>query len=253
MQSTTGLRTLIATGLLTAAFATFAGAAAADPGTEAKEKKVEKHRIVVVNENGHERVIEGDGLLVRRGFLGVGLTEMTPELRAHFGVPEESGVMVSRVEAGSPAEKAGLKVGDVITAVDGKPVQVSWDVRAQIGEGEDGQQVPLEVWRNGKVQTLTAGIVLRERPEMDMGPLFFKSKDGDDVLLRFDKELGPGAPRLRGPGPGGHMRVPGPGAPGAPEIRVQRLRSPREAELEKKVQELEKRLDELERQLRQKK
>jgi hypothetical protein len=243
MQSTTGLRTLIATGLLTAAFA---GLAAADPGAESKEKKVEKHRIVVINENGRERVIEGDGPLVRRGFLGVGLTEMTPELRAHFGVPEESGVMVSRVEAGSPAEKAGLKVGDVITAVDGKPVQVSWDVRAQIGEGEDGQQVPLEVWRNGKVQTLTAGIVLRERPEMDMGPLFFKSKDGDDVLLRFDKELGPGA----------HMRIPGPGGPGGPEgpeIRVQRLRSPREAELEKKVQDLEKRLDELERQLRQKK
>ena len=40
--------------------------------------------------------------MVRRGFLGVGLTELTPELRTHFGVPEESGVMVSKVEPGKP-------------------------------------------------------------------------------------------------------------------------------------------------------
>lgn len=241
MKRTPGLRTFITVCLFACSTAGLAGAARADAGTDsAKDKKVEKHRIVVVNDDGHERVIEGDGPLVRRGFLGVGLTEMTPELRTHFGAPEDSGVMVSRIESDSPAERAGLKVGDIITGIDGKDVATSWDVRAKVRDYDDGQQVPMEVWRGGKVQTLTATMQQRERPEMDMGPLFFKTKDGGDVLLRLNPEHG---------GPLAHFMSDSDG----PEIHLQRLRSPREAELEKKIQELAKRLDELEKQLKQKK
>lgn len=243
MDNTPGFRTLITACLFACAMVGLAGAARADAGTDSakeKDKKVEKHRIVVVNDDGHERVIEGDGPLVRRGYLGVGLTEMTPELRTHFGAPEDSGVMVSHIESDSPAERAGLKVGDIISGIDGKDVAASWDLRAKVRDYDDGQQVPMEIWRNGKVQTLTATIQQRERPEMDMGPLFFKSKDGGDVLLRLNSEHG---------GPLAHFMSDGDG----PEIHLQRLRSPREAELEKKIQELAKRLDDLEKQLKQKK
>ena len=213
--------------------AVLTGAARADNG---EEKKVEKRRIVVVDKDGKRQVFEGDGPLVRRGYLGVGLIELTPELRTHFGVPEDAGAMVAKVEAGSPAEKAGIKVGDILTSVDGKDIQSTWDVMAKVRRFDEGQQVPVEIWRNDKAQNVTVTIVEKERPELDMGPLFFKGKEGEGALLHLNRdELLKGLPeRLE-------VRDGGP--------RVRRLTSPREIELEKKLKELEKRLDELQKQL----
>lgn len=235
MRKSTRFGAWIAAGLLV-----LTGASAwAQPGND-KDKK-ERRRIVVVNENGKERVIEGEGLMVRRGYLGVSLTEMTPELRTHFGAPEDTGVMVSRVESGSPAEKAGVKVGDVLTSVDGKEVKSSWDILAQMRGQEDGAQVPLEVYRNGRSQNLTATVELRERPELDLAPMLLRDGDGD-LLFRFDREHG--GPLLR------RLEIPSGETPGpGPRVHVQRLRSPREAELEAKLKALEKRIDDLEKQL----
>ena len=77
--------------------------------TRPDKQVVEKRGSWSSTRTASRRSIEGDGPMVRRGYLGVGLTELTPELRTHFGVPEESGVMVSKVEPGSPAEKAGSR------------------------------------------------------------------------------------------------------------------------------------------------
>jgi hypothetical protein len=218
-----------------------------DKEKDKKIEKVEKHRIVIVGPDGKEKVIEGLGPMVRRGYLGVGLTEMTPELRTHFGAPENAGVLVSSVEPGSPADKAGLQVGDILAQIDGKDVKSSWDVRARVRDFEEGQQVPLEVWRDGKVQTLSAAISLRERPELDMGPLFMRHRDGEDgpTVLRWNGEL-EGLPE--------HIELPHPGTPGAGphEFQIQRLRSPRERQLEQRLQELEKRIAEMEKQLAKK-
>src|SRR5215218_6430110 len=212
--------------------AVLTGAARADNG---EEKKVEKRRIVVVDKDGKRQVFEGDGPMMRRGYLGVGLTELTPELRTHFGAPDDAGAMVGKVEAGSPADKAGIKVGDILTSVDGKDIQSTWDVMAKVRRLDEGQQVPVEIWRNGKAQNVTVTIVEKERPEFDMGPLFFKDKEGEGTLLRLNRgELLKGLPE----------RIEGPNGP-----RVRRLTSPREIELEKKLKELEKRLDELQRKL----
>jgi membrane-associated protease RseP (regulator of RpoE activity) len=218
------------------------------PGDDSKdEKKVEKRRIVIVGPDGKEKVIEGLGPMVRRGYLGVGLTELTPELRTHFGAPESAGVMVSSVEPGSPADKAGLEVGDILARIDGKEVKSSWDVRSRVRDFEEGQQVPLEVWRDRKVQTLTAAVSLRERPELDMGPLLMRHGDGEDgpLMFRFNQELG-GMPE--------RIELPPPGAPGAGpgELRVRTHRSPRERQLELRLQELEKRIAEMEKQLEKK-
>lgn len=227
------------------------GAAHALPGDDKDDKKGVKrqHRIVIVDKDGKQRVLEGEGPIpmVRRGYLGVGLTELTPELRAHFGVPEDAGVMVSQVDAGSPGEKAGLKVGDILSAVDGKDVASSWDVRARVRDFEDGQQVPLEVWRNGKVQTLTAAIAMRERSEIDMGPLMIRGEGGEGDQLRFrvgDEEIV--VPRK--------FDIP-PGAPGeGPRVIHFRdtVRSPREVQLEQRLKELEKRIVEMEKMLEKK-
>ncbi len=56
------------------------------------------------------------------GYLGVRSIEMTPELRQHFGAPKDAGVLVGTVEPESPAAKAGIQVGDILTAVDGEGV-----------------------------------------------------------------------------------------------------------------------------------
>ena len=208
---------------------TAASVARAESGEPGDEKKVEKRRIVVVDKDGKQQIFEGDGLLMKRGYLGVGLTELTPELRTHFGAPEDAGAMVSKVEPGSPADKAGIRVGDILTRVDGNDVKSSWDVMAKVRRLDEGQQVPLEVWRDGKVQNLTATITEKERSEFDVAPLFFKGKgDGESFMFRI-----PDGEKLKGL-ENWNWKVPG---------------SPREIELEKKLKELEKRLAELEKKL----
>jgi len=239
MRNGKGLNALacgLALGL--AAWTATASVVRADDG-EGDGKKVEMKRVVIVKD-GKPQVFESGGPAVSRGYLGVALMDLTPELRTHFGVPEESGVMVAKVEPGSPAEKAGIKVGDILTLIDGKAMSSTWDVMGKVRTYENNQQVPIEVWRNGKAQTVTAPIVTRERTELDMAPFLGKGGGhGDHLLLNLDGEklLKDGKWM---DGEGRHMEI-------------KRLGSPREGELEKKLRELEKRIDELQRQLEKKK
>jgi membrane-associated protease RseP (regulator of RpoE activity) len=221
-----------------AAMAGVAHAGEAD-GKEPGQPVIKK-KIVVVDKDGKQKVYEGNGPLMRRGYLGVSLAELTPELRAHFGVPEESGVMVSRVEPGSPAEKAGIKVGDILTRIDGSAVESSWDVSAKVRKLDDGQQIPVEVWRNGKAQNVTASIIQKERPELDMGPFFFKDGDSKNFMFQMNPDDWKGmAEKFKT------------GDWGSKDVQVHRvLASPREAELEKRLKELEKRIAELEKQIK---
>jgi membrane-associated protease RseP (regulator of RpoE activity) len=216
------------------------GAAHADGEGDGPGKPVVKKRVVIVDKDGKQKVWEGDGPMVRRGYLGVALTELTPELRAHFGVPEETGVMVARVEPGSPAEKAGIRVGDIVTRIDGGTIKSSWDVSGKVRKLDDGQQVPIEVWRNGRAQNVTATIVEKERPELDMGPLLFKEGDGGPMMLRMNPDELKGMTERFKMDEGGEQK----------DVRIRRMVSPREAELEKKLKELEKRIAELEKQLK---
>lgn len=215
--------------------AALTGAAQAD---DKEPRKAERRRVVVVDKDGKRQVFEGDGPLMRRGYLGVSLTELTPELRTHFGAPDDAGTMVSKVEPGSPAEKAGIRVGDILTSVDGQEVKSSWDIMAKVRRLEDGQQVPVEIWRNGRAQNLTVTIVERERPELDMAPFFIRGgEDGKPMAFHFDAEELKDLPRA--------FKIDGPEG----ERFRRLLSSPREMELEKKLKELEKKIDELQKQL----
>ncbi len=215
---------------------------------EGDGKRVEKRRIVMVDADGKSKVFEGDGLMAKRGFLGVGLTDLSPELRKHFGAPEGAGVMVSQVEDDSPAEKAGIRVGDILTEIDGDQVDSSFDIGARIRKLKDGEQAAIQIVRDGRSQKLTATIAERERPAINMGPLFIKDKEGDNLILRLEKD--------KVLGPDFHKRLEWTededGAGDGHRVMLRRISSPREAELEKQLKELEKRIAELEKALAKK-
>ena len=95
---------------------------------------------------------------VKRGFLGAQLQDLDPELAEAFGLSQHQGAVLVNVIAGSSAEKAGLKPGDVITAINGRPIYTASAVRNEIGLLRVGEQVKLEILRNGKPMQITASV-----------------------------------------------------------------------------------------------
>jgi len=114
------------------------------------------------------------------GYLGVQLTELTPELRTHFGVGEDEGVMISKIVDDSPAQRAGLEVGDIVTAADSERVGSGHGLARLIRGKEDGESVLLEVWRDGSVLQLSAAIEEREPAAHGMHHSFSIDCEGDD-------------------------------------------------------------------------
>ncbi len=87
---------------------------------------------------------------VIRPWVGIGLQDITSDLMKFFNLKEKEGALISQVYAGSPAEKAGLKVGDVVVEVDGVKVKNSQDVVREVLKKKVGQKVNFVVWREGK-------------------------------------------------------------------------------------------------------
>ncbi len=162
--------------LLFASWMLLPTAAGAGPIEDPKDddRKVEK---VIVTSDGDDIEVVGDDPVVlrlgRRGFIGVGLVEITPDLRAHFGAPRDAGVLVSGVEPDTPAARAGVQVGDVITAVDGERVGWTGDVSRAIRAKKGGEKVELEVVRDRASRKLTVTVEERKarEHEIDLGDL----------------------------------------------------------------------------------
>jgi serine protease Do len=95
---------------------------------------------------------------VERGWLGVSIQPMTRELARAFKRSDASGALVSAVIEGSPAEKAGVKAGDVIVEFDGKKVAKSEDLPRLVADVHVGNEVPMVVVRESKNVRLTAKI-----------------------------------------------------------------------------------------------
>lgn len=93
---------------------------------------------------------------VTRGQLGVQVQAMDRETARALGLPDPNGALVAMVEPGSAAERAGLQRQDVIRSVNGQPVYESSDLPPIIGAMAPGSRVKLEVFRDGKLRTLTA-------------------------------------------------------------------------------------------------
>lgn len=100
---------------------------------------------------------------VVRGYLGVDMDNLTADKAEFYGLERGEGAIITTVVPDSPAEKAGLKVDDVVTAVNGKPVKSENDLRTIVSAIHPGDKAAIELVRDGKPMKLTATMV--SRPE----------------------------------------------------------------------------------------
>jgi membrane-associated protease RseP (regulator of RpoE activity) len=157
--------------------------AAGDEPSEKKEKRI------VITDDGV--LSDGDEAFVwrfpehgRQGRIGVRLLEMTPELRAHYGAPREAGVLVAGVEKESPASKAGIQVGDIITRAGADTIESAADLSRAVRRSRAGDTLKLEVSRDRATKQLTVKVEERRTSEIDLGDL------GRDLGRDIGREIG---------------------------------------------------------------
>ena len=141
---------------------------------------------------------------VRRGRLGVGIQDLTPALARAFNLQRRGGAVVSQVEEGSPADKAGIVVGDVIVGVNNKAIKDSSELRNSIGLLRIDTSVDLDVIRDGEKRRMTAKIeeapmhkLQGNRLSDKLGGAYFQDVtiDGDPAIAVAAVEAGSPADR----------------------------------------------------------
>ncbi len=125
---------------------------------------------------------------ITRGWIGVGVQELTPELAESFGLKEPHGVLVSFISPGAPADKAGLKIGDIITTFEGKPVRDMNELPRIVALTPPGKNAEVKLLRDGKEKTLYVRIGLKAEEDEAMA-----AKDEKESP---DKRLGLGVQPL---------------------------------------------------------
>lgn len=104
---------------------------------------------------------------VARGYLGVIIQDLTPALASKFRLDNRTGALIGDVASKSPAERAGIKEGDVITEFNGKEVKDSRQLRLMVSQTKPGTEVPFKIVRDGSRKTIK--VTLKELP--DSAPL----------------------------------------------------------------------------------
>jgi serine protease Do len=130
---------------------------------------------------------------VTRGWLGVGIQDLTPELAEYYDLKAKKGVLVTQVFEGDPADNAGVKVNDIILSVDGKSVSTGRELSATIANTPVGSKTTLDLIRDGRKKTLTVTLAKRDDDEKivatrseDNGELGIEVTDLDsDIARRF--------------------------------------------------------------------
>ena len=112
---------------------------------------------------------------VVRGWLGVSIQELTPELGSQFGITETKGVLVSDVMDDSPAKKAGFERADVIVEYDGKPMDSPTHLRNAVAQTPVGKKVVVKIIRDKKAKTIDLTIVEQPKSMSQSG-----EEDGGD-------------------------------------------------------------------------
>ncbi len=120
---------------------------------------------------------------VTRGMIGVVVQALSQNLAKSMKLGSESGALVTTIEPGSPAEKAGVHVGDLITAFNGQPVYTSSDLPPMVGLAPIGSTVKLSVLRDGKPLTLDVKIEAAPRNAADLAAVQSRAESGNDLGL----------------------------------------------------------------------
>jgi serine protease Do len=99
----------------------------------------------------------------RRGWLGVRIQQVTPDIAESLGMKDAAGAMVAGVNDGGPADQAKIKGGDIILKFNGQDVKDMHTLPRIVADSEVGKQVPVVLWRDGKEMTVQA--TLAEKPD----------------------------------------------------------------------------------------
>ena len=129
---------------------------------------------------------------VKRAWLGVSFQEITPELAAHFGGNFDGGALINAVVPQGPADKAGLRAGDVITAIGGQEIREGHDLLRTVLRHGVGERLSLEVRRGDKTKKIS--LVTGERPNEDNAQSRHQGVQDDSMLGLALEDL---TPRLR--------------------------------------------------------
>ncbi len=130
---------------------------------------------------------------VTHGYIGIGISDVTPDNSKFFHVDKAIGAVVSQVEPDSPGAKAGLKVGDVITQIDGKEVTDAGGLQVVVGEQNPGTTIHLQVMRDGK--SITAPVTLEAMGSRDKSGS--ETSDASNGKPRWGIGLGDITPDVR--------------------------------------------------------
>ncbi len=95
---------------------------------------------------------------VTRGYLGIGIQEVDQKLAQSFGLDQPRGALISAVSDGGAGAKAGLKAGDIVTAVNGQPISATSDLQRAIADAAPGSSVRLTLWRDRHEQSVQATV-----------------------------------------------------------------------------------------------
>jgi len=95
---------------------------------------------------------------VRHGYMGIGISDVTPENSKFFQVTNNNGAVITQVEPNSPGAKAGLQVGDVITGINGQQVNDASQLQVEVGQNRPGTTLHLQLMRDGKSMNLPVTI-----------------------------------------------------------------------------------------------
>lgn len=112
-----------------------------------------------------------------RSFLGIAVVDVDATRAKASGFNEERGVEVIRVLEGSPAEKSGLKPGDILLNYNGEPILGSQQLGRLVWETPQNRHVKLQYWRAGKLQLATVVVEAQDKPEMDLGSGYKQLRD----------------------------------------------------------------------------
>lgn len=116
---------------------------------------------------------------VTRAWLGVGIQDITPELAKSFGLPDQKGALISNIFPGSPADKAGLKSGDIVLGFNGRLISESHELPTLVAHEPIGKKVTMQVLRDGKqVQIeVTLGEMEKGEKEAERSPAATESRE----------------------------------------------------------------------------